>query len=409
MKKIEYKWIVYVICFVTIFVCLGFCSSNKSIYLSVITEAFNIKRSLYSINDSCRFVASTIINLFFGTLISRFCAKKLMAAGYISLILSMLIYANATDIWGFYVGGCFLGIGLPLTTTTMVSYIINSWCHEHKGAIMGFVLAADGVGSAVATQIVTPVIYQEGNAFGFQQAYKLTALILLVTGVLVVVFYRNAPSHVNVHAPRNEKQKEVWPGLTFQQAIRKPYFYVIAVCILLTGSVLRGVHGIYAAHLTDVGIGVEYMAMVVGVQALVLTASKFLTGLFNDCFGLRITMFCCDVAAVIAFVALAIASPTVGGKASTMIFGVTFSFALPLETIILPLITEHIFGQKSYTQILGILLAVNTAGFALGTPIINVVYDLCGTYKPILIIFALLMAVITVVFQRIFIVVNKEI
>ena len=44
----KYSVVVAGICMV--FVCLGFCSSNKSLYLSAITEALSIPRSLFSIN-----------------------------------------------------------------------------------------------------------------------------------------------------------------------------------------------------------------------------------------------------------------------------------------------------------------------------------------------------------------------
>ena len=67
-------WVALVIasCFMMIFVCLGFCSSNKGLYLSAITGALGIPRSLFSINDSCRFITTAIINLFFGSL----CRKR---------------------------------------------------------------------------------------------------------------------------------------------------------------------------------------------------------------------------------------------------------------------------------------------------------------------------------------------
>lgn len=92
------KTAVMAACFSMIFVCLGFCSSNKSVYLSAITEALGIKRSLFSINDSCRYIATAVMNLFFGALIMRFGAKKLVGAGFFCLIVSTLIYANATQV-----------------------------------------------------------------------------------------------------------------------------------------------------------------------------------------------------------------------------------------------------------------------------------------------------------------------
>ena len=71
-EKIDYKWIITIACFLMIFTCLGFCSSNKGLYLAAITKALGIKRSLFSINDSCRYVTSAVINMFFGSLVTRF-------------------------------------------------------------------------------------------------------------------------------------------------------------------------------------------------------------------------------------------------------------------------------------------------------------------------------------------------
>ena len=73
-----YKWVVAAACFLMIFVGLGFCSSNKSMYLSAITQALGIKRSLFSLNDSFRFISTAIVNLFFGALIAKFGARRLV-------------------------------------------------------------------------------------------------------------------------------------------------------------------------------------------------------------------------------------------------------------------------------------------------------------------------------------------
>ena len=124
-KKLEYKWVILAACFLMVLVCLGFCSSNKGMYLSAITNALGIKRSLFSINDTCRFVATAIANLFFGSLIARFGVRKMAAFGFAALIGSSLIYALADSIYIFYIGGLLLGLGFTFTTTTMASSIIR--------------------------------------------------------------------------------------------------------------------------------------------------------------------------------------------------------------------------------------------------------------------------------------------
>ena len=129
-------------------------------------------------------MSTAVVNLFFGTLIAKFGPRKLVGAGFLCLIASTLIYATATDIAVFYLGGTFLGIGLSWCTTTMVSYLVGKWYPEKRGTITGFALCANGVGGAVAAQIVTPMIYEQGNPFGYRNAYYLVAILLAVVGVI---------------------------------------------------------------------------------------------------------------------------------------------------------------------------------------------------------------------------------
>ena len=51
-------------------------NNNRSLYLSVIIEALGIKRSVFSIADSLRFIMTAVVNLFFDTLIAKFGSKK---------------------------------------------------------------------------------------------------------------------------------------------------------------------------------------------------------------------------------------------------------------------------------------------------------------------------------------------
>ena len=119
-RKPEYKWVIVALCFLMVFTCLGFCSSNKSLYLSVITEALGIKRSVFSFSDSCRYITTAVVNLFFGTLVSKYGTKKLIGAGFLCLIASCLVYAAGTHVVMVYIAGSLLGMGLSWTSTTMV-------------------------------------------------------------------------------------------------------------------------------------------------------------------------------------------------------------------------------------------------------------------------------------------------
>ncbi len=408
-KKLDYKWVVAAVSFLAVLTALGFCSSSKSLYLDAITNALGISRSAFSINDSCRFITTSIVNLFFGTLFARFGAKKLMCAGFVSLIISMFLYSIGENVFVFYAGGVFLGIGMAWTTTTMVGVVIGNWFKENRGTVMGAVLASNGLGAALAIQIVSPMI--EAHAFGYRDAYRLIMVILLVVGVLVAIFMKDKPKEDNgtpVSAQKKAKRGQSWAGIEFSAAAKKAYFYAALVCIFITGLLLQGITGISKALMKDTGLDAGYIATVLSMHSIALTVFKFAVGFVYDKKGLRVTSNMCFITAIIVMFMLANVTNSPTGKVLAMIYGIFSSLALPLETIMLPIYTADLFGEKSYAKILGIISSVNTAGYAVGAPLMNLCYDLLGNYNVAIYIGCGLMAVATIVMQFVISTAHKQ-
>ncbi len=402
----HYLWVIVSVCCLMVLTVLGFCSSSKSIYIAPVCNALGISRSTFSINDSCRYIATSVVNIFFGAMIAKFGAKKLIGAGFVSLIISMLIYSCSTNVFGFYAGGVFLGIGLSWTTTTMVGAVINRWCPKNKGTIMGIVLASNGIGATIAMQILTPIIYDSANPFGYRTAYRVVALILLAVGVIMMIFFRNKPPKLIHHEDviaQNPKQ-DVYEGVSYSDAIKKPYFYIAALCIFFTGMILQGISGIAAPLLSDSGLHSSYVATVLSIHSITLTVSKFSTGFMYDRMGIKKTSAVCFVAGLTAMILLLNVSPTSSGKACAVAYGIFSSFALPLETIMLPIYAREIFGENAFNRILGIFVSVNTAGYAVGAPVANLCYDITGSYNISLYISCILLVLTGITMQ---LVINK--
>lgn len=395
----RYKWVVAAACFVMIFVGLGFCSSNKSMYLGAITQALGIKRSLFSLNDSFRYIATAVVNLFFGALIGKFGARKLVGAGFICLVASVTVNIFAVQVWQFWIGGVLLGVGMSFCSTTMVSYLVGRWMPEKRGTVTGAILCANGLGGALAAQIISPMINDPANAFGYRRAYTMVAILVLAVGCAVTVFIREPRTLQSDSAQAKKKRGRQWTGITLRQALQKPYFYAAGVCVLLTGMALQGIHGIAATHMYDVGLNKNYVATVLSVSSLVLTGSKFLVGFSYDKLGLRITVTISDLFGSAAFLCLAFVGMANVGNVLAMGYGVMASLALPLETVLVPLIAADLFGEKEFAKLLGIFVSLNTAGYALGTPVANLVFEAFGSYSPVLFFFGIMMAVIALVFQ----------
>lgn len=401
-KNFNYTWVIVTLCFLMIFGALGFALSNRSLYLAPITEALGIKRSAFSLTDTFRNITMSIVSMCFSALILKMGEKRLIIIGLVSMIASVLMYALATNIVLFYVGSILSGVGACLTGTTMAGSVVNRWCKQNHGTIMGVVLSANGIGGAIAVQVVTPIIFEEGNPFGYRNAYFVISGVLLAITVLIILFFRENLSENTWHGREPEKKKnrsQRWKGIDFNEAIRKPYFYMIASCLFLNGFILQGVYGVLSAHMNDVSIAPAYVATVLSVLSVGMMGFNFLSGFMYDRLGLRVTMTVCYIAALVAFICLLFLNNSGLGRVLAMMSGIFIALALPMETILIPICVGDMFGQKNYHKLLGLLMAINTMGCACGTPVMNLVYDWVGSYRPALILSFIIMVTLTVIVQ----------
>ena len=407
-QRFHYAWVVLVISFLMVGCALGFCSSTGGLYLAAITENMGIPRSLYSIANSCRYITTAIINLFFGKLIVKLGARKLAAMGFGCLAASTLVNSLSQNVVTFYLGGVLVGLGLAWTTTTLVGYVVERWFTSKKGTLMGVILAANGVFGALATQILSPIIY--GSAEGWRTSYRVVSILMVCIGVLVVLFLRNDPKDLKLEplgsgtVAKKKQKSHDWLGISVEEAFHRPYFYVAAVCVFLTGMLLQSVTSVGAAHMRDRGLDADTVAMALSFNAVLLTVSKLFTGYSFDKFGLRATMLFCNVCAVSGILIMAYTSN------GTMALAAEFlcAFALPLETIMLPLIATELFGHKSYAFLMGLMVSFNTTGYAVGNPLMNLAYDLTGSYTNIMVVMCGIMVAVSVVMQFVITAAHKE-
>jgi MFS family permease len=373
-------------------------------YFQAITDVFDgsITKFEYSFTMTIRYISTTVLNIFFGVLVNKFGTKVLMSAGFASLIAFALINSFATNIIHFYIASVFLGIGLAWTTTTMISTVINNWCKKNKATVTGAVLAANGLGGAVAAQILSPIIFSnEGN--GFRNAYRLVAIILVVVLVLILVFFKDRPKGAEkVLVPKHKQRKsrgESWVGMEFSEVKKKPYFYLALVCLLLTGMSLNGLGEIANLHMYDVGLSKKFVATLATASSLLLMGSKFFNGFIYDRIGIKKTMNICYFCTFFALACVATITASSLGKIIASVRLIFSAVALPLETVMISVFANELFGSKSFNKVVGLFSAATTAGFALASPFAQLWDMLFGNYTFAMLSLAIFMVFVTITMQ----------
>ena len=406
-RKFHYGWVVFAACVIMIFVTLGFCSSVKSLFLAPVTSDTGLPRSLFSLADCMRYIVVASLNIVFGRVVEKMGARRMVAIGFLALAISQFLYSVSSSVPVFCLGGAFLGLGLAFTTTTIIGYIVEKWFTNSKGTIMGFILAANGIGASVASQVLSPII--ESSVSGWRNAYRTSAIIVLITGVVVVLLLREKPSDMGLlplgkDKVAKKKKEADFAGYTCEELKKKPYFFITLAILLLYGIFVQSYSSCSSAHLRDVGVDGATIANVVSVSMILLFLTKTFSGFLCDKLGLRRVMFLCSVCAVAAMVLLAFAKTS----ANAYIYCVFGALGLPIETVLLPLLAREMFGQKPYAHVMGILVGMVQLGSCIGMFFTNYIFDVFGTYKTVLLVYAVIMAVLILLMDRMIVAARKD-
>ena len=276
----------------------------------------------------------------------------------------------------------------------MVGYVVGIWAAKNKGTIMGAILASNGLGGAISIPLVGSLIHPEIIG-SYRAAYRLIATVLFATMIVLLIFFRDKPKNAEALPTATDQKKKArgrdWEGIPFCEAVHRPAFWCILISIFLSGMILQGVGEVAVMHMKDIGLDYGAIMGMLSFGSLLLAASKFLTGFLYDRFGLRLTTGFCMTASVIAACCLAVLKNDGIGYILAVVYVIIARFALPLETVMLPLYASDLFGQKDFAKVLGIFVSANVTGYAVGGPILNLCYDKIGTYAPALFVFAALM------------------
>ena len=162
----------------------------------------------------------------------------------------------------------------------------------------------------------------------------------------------------------------------------------------------------------DLGFNARFVATTATVSSLVLTVAKILMGFTYDKKGLRFTLILSHLCVIIGFLLKAnLSASGIGalGMICAMTATVLGTIAMPLETVMIPLISNDLFGTASYDKVLGIFYSANSLGLCLGSPLCDLYRDLTGgSYASCYWFFIGLMVIVLVGFQFIIRAAHKD-
>lgn len=400
--KRHYHWVIAVIIFIEMAAYGGFLNSI-SIFTIPITDDLGISRGLYSLVAMSRPITSFLGTFLAGFLLSRFSCRKLItgALGITGIALILMGFSRTP----FLLGLSFALIGLSYSFCVTLGYVrlVKSWFHQSQGLIMGAVSMATGLGGSVWSIWLSDIIGKSS----WQTACWFSALLIILTAVMCLAL-RDEPKELSLKPYGLEKPLKKarvklphdvdWEGFSMGALLRRPAFYLMAFCILLSCVNVHLTFGVIVPHFQDIGYSPSQAAFFQSVLLFGLAAAKLGGGWLTDKIGAKwVTILCVVCAAAGQWI---LASHINLVFAYIGIFCIAIALLLTVLTI--PLLTMPLFGHRCYSTTCSIFLGMASLAAVISTPLSNLLYDWIGSYAPVFRVAAVLDVVLVGLFALLF-------
>ena len=346
-----------------------------------------------------------------GYLTDKLGGRKMVLIGFIILGLGFLIFWQidagfwpVAPLYMFYVAYMVMAAGQGMGSWVPMMTTINNWFSRRMATAMGWANFMSRGGALIVIPLIdlgingsvgvpfTNYTLNIGRTIGWENVALILAVVILAVAGPLAYLIRNRPEDMGLQAEgsstppqaRRGASAQAQPqGLTAQQAVRTPAFWLIAIGHGMTSMIILAIFTHLGLLLKDAGLQ-EYAGTVVILYTIISMFSQPLGGYVGDRFPKRIGLFVFTTIQASAVVLLTFSSELWMFYAFAVIFGIGFGGRNPLTTSI----RGEYFGRGNFGKILGISTIPMNGLLLISSPFAGYMYDWTGTYTVAFLVLA---------------------
>ncbi len=348
------------------------------LFLIPISTEFDWSRSAVSFVLFIIAVAGAISYPIVGRLIDRYGARPVILTGNVLFAASVasvsLVEASRFQ---FYTVYALIGISAAIPSSVMFTKVIAGWFDQRRGLFLGIAGGlGNGIGAALSPLFVFALISSYGWRAGFQ---GIGAAIILIGFPVLYLLLRDPPRDVSRSAAEH---LEKTAGLSLSEALKTPVFWIILAGIALGAGCMTAIFAHVVPMLVDRGIPVGQATTVLATFSLVTAGWQIGMGYMLD----RIPRPW--IAAPFYLLALAglILLESTSSYPLLLLSGLLMGLGLGTEYGVLPYFLSRYFGTRHYGAISGSMYGVIVLTQGLTPFLMDLVFDITGTYDPAIIV-----------------------
>jgi MFS family permease len=351
-----------------------------AVFVKPLSAEFGWNREAISLGFGLAAVTLGLISPLLGGWIDRFGPRRIILpcmTVYCCAILSLAFLHS--HLWQFYVTCVVLGLVGNGAAHLAYSRSISTWFQRRLGTALAFVMVGAGLGAMILPVVAQSIITRAG----WRAAYLSLGCLALLLGLPLSWRYIRERGLV-----RHESAPVSHSGMTWQQGLRSPVFWIIVAVLFVSSISMNGAITHLSALLTDRGITPRDAALCASMLGGSSVIGRIGVGwLLDRLFGARVALVVNLITAAGIFLLARANSFPVGCVAAALI-----GVGAGGEAAITPYLLTRYFGLRAFSTLYGLTWTFYAAAGAIGPVILGRTFDLTGSYSSLLLTLAVALA-----------------
>lgn len=358
-----------------------------SFFVGPVCRELGFGRGTFTVYYSILTAAGTLASPFLGQVIQRRGLRFVATVSAVWTAAGLVAFSFCSELWMFYLAGAFTGFFGTACVTLCAGVTVQTRYHGSAASrLTGLVMAGSGVGGMIVSLVLPELI----DGWGWRWGYRLTALVWLGLGLCAAWLLGNGGQNAEA-----QERKADSSGMTRAQALGSGKLYLLIFVMFLL-SAASGVQQQLPAALESFELDTATVSGAMSFFTAMLALGKILQGLLYGRAGAK-------KGGTIMVIVYAAGFALLGGN--IILPGLlTLAVGMGTVTTLMPIVTRTVFGGREYASIWSILSAFSNLGAMVAAPLFGMAFDLSGSYEGAMTAAAVLLipalAALMAVFRR---------
>lgn len=379
-SPVYYGWVVVAAASLALALTLPGQTAGVSLFIDAFIVDLGVSRGAVSLAYTVATVLAALTLPWTGKALDRYGPRR-------GVVVIALLFGVACVGMGFVGGlatlfaGFFLLRALGQGALGLVSlHAVNLWFVQRRGLAVGLM----GLGLALATAFVLPLLAVAIDALGWRTTYVLMGGVLLVVLLpLGGLLFRGHPERFGLRPDGLAADAEEAPleqTYTLHEARRTGIFWLLTAGIVATSAIGTGLLFHHLALMDAGGLGREAAALLFVPYGLVTAGANLGAGALIDRIGPRRVL----ALHLLLFAAMVAAVPFVHSAAAVLAYGAVFGLSQGFQNNISGSGFAYYFGRTHVGAIKGFTKTIFIGGTAIGPPLLALGEAVPGGYPAVL-------------------------